>query len=163
MTRIVVIALTQMTVADQVGNLNSDARQLAVVIDCRHACRCECNLVENVAVQLPWSKHSDRNDLNACHTNLICNGHCFLRPNGRRSVGYDDCHPRRLRTSSGVSLEYLVAEDIESCCQVVASAAEVADANDALLHQLAVIVLAEAELHVRSVAVTDKRDAQSVL
>jgi len=43
-----IVSLTEVTAAYPVGNLLSDARQLAVAVDGRHASLLECDLVENV-------------------------------------------------------------------------------------------------------------------
>jgi len=108
--------------------------KLAVVID-RGGVQC-CYRIQHVRIYSTTpddAKNSHRNNLNACHASLVCNRHCFLCPDARRPIGYDDQDPRRHRSSSGVRLEGLVACSLDSGSQVVASITKVADAEDALL------------------------------
>ena len=111
---------------------------------------------------MSWSEHSDRDDLNACGTILVGRVNRITGSNGWRPISYDDCDPRRQRTSSGSSLEDLGAEEVESVGQVVASASEVGDAGDTLLGRLAVAIGDEGELDAACVAVAHEGDAQRV-
>lgn len=154
--------VTEVAVADPVGNLSNDGRQFVVGVDSAHAIRCKCDLSQKAAVQLPWSKHSDWNDLNGCGTILVGNGNRVLGANGWRPISYDDRDPRRQRSGSGASLEDLGAEQVESVGQVVAGASEVRDAGDSLLRRLAVVIGDEGELDRSCVAVAYEGDAQRV-
>ena len=130
--------LTQMTAADPVSNTNGQIRQLAVAVDGEHARLYERDLVQEVAVQLPRC-HSHRDDLNAGRTQLGSDGRRLPLPNGRRPIGYYDSDPRRRRSSSGVRLEDLVANGVETCSEVIISTADVPDALDALLGLLVAV------------------------